>query len=39
MSKKRKKIMYVLEQKDDIIDFAEIYKKLKKRKNGKRVDV
>ena len=28
MNKKRRKVMYVLEERDDIIDFAEIYEKL-----------
>jgi len=28
MNKKRRKVMYVLEERDDIINFAEIYKKL-----------
>lgn len=27
MNKKRRKVMYVLEERDDIIDFAEIYEK------------
>ena len=28
MKKKRRKVMYVLEERDDVIDFAEIYEKL-----------
>jgi len=28
MNKKRRKVMYVLEERDDVIDFAEIYEKL-----------
>jgi hypothetical protein len=28
MNKKRRKVMYVLEERDDIIDFAEIYEKI-----------
>jgi len=28
MNNKRRKVMYVLEERDDIIDFAEIYEKL-----------
>lgn len=28
MNNKRRKVMYVLEERDDIIDFTEIYEKL-----------
>ncbi len=28
MNNKRRKVMYVLEERDDIINFAEIYEKL-----------
>jgi hypothetical protein len=28
MNKKRRKVMYVLEERDDIIDFAKVYEKL-----------
>ena len=38
MKKKRRKVMYVLEERDDIIDFAEIYEKLKEKKENKNKD-